>query len=918
MPAQPAEALKLFGYSYFEPAREIIDARRAALKRQASTLEAAEMAAEAQAAQPGANTAAGGQPGVVVSVGGGAGAAPGPQPVRPPGDAFRGPIDPISQLYRNVYASVPADYQLAPGDVVTLRLSSPTLEMREQDLTVDAMGALSIPEVGRVVVRGQTLAQAENGLRARLRRFYMNAEVGLALKELRTMSVTLGGEAYMPGSYSLPAVATLYNFLYSTGGPNESGSLRGIELRRGGRVVASIDFYHFLLSGARTQDHRLEPGDVVYIPPRKARVAVRGEVRRPAVYELIDGEGLAQAIEFAGGATPSGVRQRVQILTVQPGNKRVLKDVDMTELRADQPVPVYDGDTVDVFSVRVTVANKVTIEGAVDQPGEYALSDGMTVADLVERARGMLSEAYPVRADLYRYNPDTTLELIPVNLERALAREPGANVALVRWDRLKVYTRAEVAWIGRRDVTASGAVQRPGTYTRSDHMRVKDLLLQAGGTLPEAYVERAVILRQNPDGTYRYLYANLAKALQDDPENNLPLQDHDKLAVYRVDEARFTPEHTVKILGEVVAPGPYPRGENMKLSDALKLAGGLTPGASDRIVVAHGYQEVGQPAIQATYSMASGAPSPDPVLADGDVITIQGKGDYEQTPRIVVVSGAVNRPGPVVLRDRKVRLSEVIQEAGGLTPTAYPEGVEFVRSSTKMIAGEQTEIVGVISRLNDLLNRNQYQRELARSDIDRIKAISSAGKGASSFYIPGIGLTGDSGGSGAGSAPEKLLISRDLVSPPRVLDEQDLTPRGNVAVNLRTALRKPGSPDDILMLDGDRVSVPETPTTVQVIGAVVHARGVLYQERASVDDYVREAGGLAPDAAKDRIMVVRLGGGLMPARRLKDIRPGDVILVPTKVLAERLATGGNDIDNFFRSLTTSALLFVAVKKILGL
>jgi protein involved in polysaccharide export with SLBB domain len=835
-------------------------------------------------------------------------------------DAYRQIADPLSTVLQQVVASVPTNYQLSGGDSLTIRYWSPTMNLRELTVVVDPTGGITIPDLGRIIVRGQTLAQAEEGLRGRLRRSFRDADVSLALKELRTIPVTISGESYYPGTRQVPAIATAFNLIYATGGPTANGSLRRIEVRRRGRMIATLDMYKFLITGDQTADIQLESGDVIYIPGRYGRIAVRGEVRRPAIYELLDSETLPDAIRYAGGANPSGVTQRVQVTTLQPGKSRLIKDVDLSAAQRGQPVPLYDGDTVDVFSVRSTLVNKVTIEGAVDQPGEYAITPNMTVSDLVQRARGLLEEAYPTRADLFRYNPDNTLTLIPINLEKALRQDPANNISLLRWDRLHIYTREEVAWTGQREVKILGAVRRHGIYYRSDNMRVMDLLIQAGGTLPEAYETRAVLLHQRPDGTYEYDFINLSEARSDNPKHNVLLQDRDILAIYRQDEARFTPDPTFNIQGEVVSPGIYIRGKGMRLSDAISLAGGLKPSASAQILIARARSSNTTPPIQSVYSQATNTFTPDPEIEEGDLITIQGRGDFRERPAVVTVSGAVNHPGPVILNGPRVKLSEVINQAGGLRPEAFPQGVEFYRNPAILATQSQKQIADVISKLSDLLNESQYRRELARSDIDRLKAAGLAARAGTPVNIPGTSSSSSDQGLSAAVAARGTsnLFNRELVSAPRTLTTEDLQPKGNVAINLIAALEKPNSEDDIIMLDGDSVNIPERPTTVQVIGAVFHARGVLYREGAKLDYYITQSGGYAPDAARDRVLVIRLGGGLTPINKVKSFQPGDVILIPTQVLAAKLSTRSSDIDNIFRNITNTSVILLVAKKLLGL
>jgi protein involved in polysaccharide export with SLBB domain len=833
-------------------------------------------------------------------------------------DALAGEVaDPIAQLYLNIKASVPQNYQIGGGDKITLRLSSPKLDMQEYPLTVDGTGAVDAPDIGHIVLRGQTLAQAEANLLARYQRQYKGAKVSLSIAELRTMPITVSGESFAPGTYVVPAVASAYNLIYATGGPTDEGSLRRIEVHRNSKLVGTIDYYKYLITGDQATDVHLESGDVIYIPGRQSRVTVNGEVRRPAVFEIADGETLKDALRYAGGVKPSGVSQRVQVNTVQPGASRVLKDVDITGLKSNDPVPVFDGDTVDIFSVRETLTNVVSVEGAVDQPGQYAMTDGgMTVADLLERSRGMLAEAYPTLAHLYRWNPDNTLTLIPVDLEKAMKRDGLGNPALLRWDRLVVYSRAEIAFTGNRDATVRGAVKNPGIYARSDNMKVRDLLIQAGGTIPEAYLETAFLLHNKPDGSHSYDYVNLKAALADDPQHNVIIQDKDVLAIYRTDEARFTPEHVVTVEGEVNRPGKYPRGEGWKLSDVLRVVGGLTDRAGERILVAHARTEETAAPTSVTYNAATASVTPDVQIMDGDVITIQGRGTFQSKPRLVKVEGAVNRPGPVILSGPNMKLSEVIKEAGGLKPEAFPEGAEFIRDPMLLTTDKQKEIAVLINKLNDTLNQSSVTSMRAVAKIEGIRAVGAAAKSTPGLNIPGFTTAPETATPGLEKGTESLFKD-DLVSPPRNLTAEDLAPNGNVAVNLKEAVAKPGSPDDFVMLDGDTITIPVRPTTVQVIGAVYHPRGVLFRDGSGADYYLDQAGGYALDAAKDRVQVIRAGGGLTPLKKVGKFQPGDVILVPTAPQAAKIEQKRDTIGDIFKGITNTSLVLLVAKKLVG-
>ncbi len=835
--------------------------------------------------------------------------------------------DPISStLYRNVLASLPSNYQLQPGDHLTVRYSALALAPRQFTSTVDLQGGVEVEGVGRISVAGRTASEAEDALRQRLSRLYRNVDVSINLRQLRTVQVTVSGAAFAPGTYTVPATATAFNVLNAAGGPTADGSLRDIRVLRNGRRAGTLDIYPLIGAtsanpAAKTSDISLQAGDIIYIPARLSRIAIVGEVRQQAVYELTPAEGLRDALRYAGGVKPSGVDQNVHIDTINNGTDRVIVDVNLRDKAKVASVSVYDGDTIEVSSIRSIITNRVTIKGAVNQPGDYALTPGLTAADLIARARGVEYDTYTNQADLIRLNPDNTTTRQHFSIDQA------QTIPLKRFDILQLYTRQEVSYIGRRLVTVRGAVQRPGLYTQSDNMHVSDLLLDSGGPLPDAYLNRAVLLHQRGDGTYAYDYVSLRDILSGDSGMDLPIQDDDVLAIYRSGEAHFTPDHTVKILGNVVAPGLYARGEGMRLSDLLKVVGAFKPGGGTRVTVAHARRPITDKAIQVAsavvpvqttvdytpeQTVASGT---DLVLQDGDVIAVQGDGNLQDHPAVVTVTGMVNRPGPIIIQ-QGMHLSDAIKQAGGLRPQAFPQGAEFTRMSDALATPGQLDLATVIARMSDMLNLSQLQREKAKSNLELIQAAGTAAGGSAS--IAGLG-GGAANAVNPNLAPLTNALSQNsLVSPARLLTLSQLEPNGAVAVQLAQALKRPGSIDDVLLKDGDTLVVPETPTTVQVVGAVYSGRGVVYRPGQSIDYYVRLVGGFTPDAATDRIEVIHAGGGLIPADKAGALQPGDLILVPTKVLAEKISRSGNGFSEFFQGLLGGAITLKVLSSVFGL
>ena len=835
---------------------------------------------------------------------------------------FEGIIDPLTQITNNIIASAPATYQLSGGDEVVIHITTPKLNPVDMTKTVDALGNLDLGEMGRVVVRGKTLDQLESDLQKLALRFYKGAQVSLNLKQLRTISVTVQGEAVQPGNYVVPAVISAFNMLYAVGGPNEDGSLREIKVMRQGKEVRTLDFYKYM-KGDGQEDIIMRAGDVLVIPSNGNRVALMGEVRHPALYELKDSESLQDALRYAGGVKASGVDQIVQLNTLEPGLNRVLKNINLQDKAQVAAVRMYDGDSVEIHSVRQIVDNKVHISGAISQPGDFALTPGMKVADLLRVARNPISEAYLGRAALKRWNGDNTTTLIPIDLAKAIENDPQNNIPLMKWDSLEIYSRAEAAFVGTRKIEVRGAVQHEGVYEYSQNMHVLDILLRAGGALPNA--ERIEIIHQHGDGTFKLEPVLVADVAHGDPAKNVVLEDNDIVAVYKNTEAQFIAGHQVRVVGEVVTEGFYPRGEGMRLTDALRLAGWFRPGAHPSVQIAHARRSAdakdtnGIVAVQFDTQMKC-APQDDMRLEDGDVIAVQGTGGIDERPPVVYVKGAVNSPGPIFLRSKNVRLSDAIAQAGGLRPEAFPEGAEFNRDPARLSSKTQKELASTIGMLTNLLNDQDLKSERAKADLERLKAL---GQTNDSTSILGGGQGSSALNNAAGVAIASKLSEHELVTDPRRLTEKELDASGNIAVNLPAALEqaKRGNgkrDDDILLLDGDTITVPETPTTVQVIGAVIHQRGVLFLPGKSLDYYIAQSGGYAPDAALKTIEVIRAGGGIIPAKNVKELRPGDVILVPTRVLAAHIAQHHDAFGDFFKSITNSAIMFKLATGVFGL
>ena len=590
-------------------------------------------------------------------------------------DAISGFVGPIDMMNTNVNATVPDRYILGPGDRINITYWTDVIELRTESLIVDDNGEVTIEKLGKMVVRGMTLAQFQDAVKTGLSRVaYKNLQLFATLDRLRSIQIFITGETFRPGSYAVSAVTTLFNALYLCGGPNENGSLRDIRIIKRNETKV-VDFYRFLMKGDSSQDYSLDSGDTIMIPLIGRTVTITGEVKRPAVYELKEGENLKELITLAGGIRPTGFLQRIRIDSVDSGSKRVVIDADLSDPNKSD-VPILDGDNVTIFSIPSERMNIVTVEGKVNMPGTYQLKDGMRVSDLLNMSQGILGEAFMERADLIRLNSDRkTTTLVPLNLSKALSGEPESNVALNQWDKLIIYSKWDVKWNADRMVDIHGAIQRPGSYERPDGMKIYDLLIKAGGTLPNAYTDRAYLFRHDETGNMTMsIPISIKLAMQKDADNNVVLQDGDTLMVYTYQEARWEPKRQVTISGAVQNQGFFTRTDGMKVSDLIQIAGGILPNAfPDRILLLR--LDERQKSTQGFFINLKLALQDDPKnnleIKDGDEILVY---TYEQAKwepeNIVTILGAVQNPN-IFKKTDGMKVSSLLYRSGGVLPNAY-------------------------------------------------------------------------------------------------------------------------------------------------------------------------------------------------------------------------------------------------------
>lgn len=477
-------------------------------------------------------------------------------------------------------APVGPDYVVGPGDTLVVSLWGAIDGTYE--VTVDRNGSIFLPRVGAIQVWGQTFATARETIRRQVARYFTNFELNVSMGELRSIQVYLVGEVRTPGTYTLSSVSTVLNALAAAGGPAKTGSLRRIQLVRGGETVADIDFYDFFLNGDRSRDARLQSGDTIHVPVVGPLVGVAGDVRRPAIYELKAGESLPDLLRMAGGVSSTAFLKKVQIERVEAHRKKVTLDLDLTGLLHGETTPSLvpqDRDLVLVSPISPARTSYVLLKGYVAHPGRYQYDEGMRVSDLFLPYQNLLPDYFPDMVEILRLQPPLYRpEKLTVDLAKALEGDPEHNILLQEYDEVQLFAREEMEEIPQ--VLVSGGVANPGAYRHYENLTVRDLIAAAGNVKRGAYLAEAELSRHLPEGkgtrTERILF-NLQKALQGDPTENLTLLPEDHLFVRSTPD--YTERLTVKVEGRVLFPGTYTIAKGESLSSVLERAGGFSEGA---------------------------------------------------------------------------------------------------------------------------------------------------------------------------------------------------------------------------------------------------------------------------------------------------------------------------------------------------
>ncbi len=811
------------------------------------------------------------------------------------------------------------DYVLGTGDRLNLNVfGSATFDLPVQ---VDGRGEIVIPKVGTAKVGGLSLGRAKQAVQALVSRNFSKSTVDLQVIKLREVRVFVMGEVYRPGSYLVSSLSSLVNVLSLAGGPSAVGSYRDIRVMRGGRKIYNLDLYPLRAEGLGNPNVALQNGDTVFVPLVQNAVLLEGAFQRVVAVSTESRKGDRTELDDVDADPVKDQRERAQReikaieAQLEPNKDAVDMDAaaepkDTKNMARAAAVPVVPSPTERAaledryfFLKRQLVQlkeapagdHRIRINPETGQPVltvaddsvraewlqrweqtgrppamQFEMKPGETVADALRFAGGFAPEAG--EGTLSLRHRDTA----GITRGQDVATAEATRVAIGRGDVLSAPVRRERTGAL---VDLSGWARVPGTYARSEGMRVADLLQREAQVLPDTYRSRGEIVHTALDGTTRFQSFDLDKALAGDPAHNLLLEDRDRVELFRLEDLRLP--RLITVLGPVARPGTYRFHAGMRASDLIFRAGVPAKNA-DRLVaeVAHSRNGMPSEAIRLDLAklLSTEAASPVALLDDAlnpriqpdDQLSFFEKPDFK-VHRTVRITGQVTRPGSYTLVTAKSTLSGLLQRAGGLTTEAMPKaGVFLRRMSTQDVSLQRAaEASGLAEKdptakgINEILERlNETKRNALSGQLLKNPLLHAL-------------LAGN--------------LNRMVVDFGGILT-------GKAAA-------------DVELQDGDEIIIPRATEAAYVVGETASPFATYKVEQGmKVPDLLRLAGGTTRNADTANIRLLKADGRILDSwLNSKAVEPGDTVLVP-----QRFRRDSSWQENL-AALTPLAILFTTLK-----
>lgn len=790
---------------------------------------------------------------------------------------------------------VPLDYIVGPGDTFVVQLFSAADV--QYTLVVSREGKLLVPEVGALQVAGLTFGEAKTLITESVNSIRIGVKTLVTLAELHTIQIMIVGEVSQPGAYTVSGLSSLLNALISSGGVKRSGSLRNIQVKRGGQIVADFDLYELLLKGIDTGNIYLRHGDIVFVPPVRETISIAGEVQRPAIYELKHEKTVDEAIELSGGLLATAAKSKSQIERITEQGSYTLIQVDLAS--EGKSTSLKNGDLIRVLPVLDKMDEVVVLSGHVLTPGAYQWRSDMRVSDLVvSREHLRLGAEFNV-GFVERENRDTKRsEVRFFSLGEALGSPGNSNdIELSPRDRVHIFDThsaraAQLADTVRKlknqetgtdrapVVALKGYFKHGGEYPFQPGDRLLDLINYSGGFRSATDLNYTILARTDfRTGRVELTHLELTKALENRIGDHNPLlEPYDRIYLFDSKSNRSellkneiaqlrrqTPygqlAPVVEAKGDVNLEGVYPLTPGMRVEDLIVASGGLKEEAYgsaatlSRQALLEG--EYSRTDLRDLSLMKSNSNLDDrsTILQPYDQLIVRRKPEWIDTPKYVTVEGEVIHPGRYRV-DKRETLCGLMTRIGGFTEDAYLFGTAFFRESVRQ--REQRALDRLMEQMDDLL-----------AEVHMSPGFNKAEK------LPSNQGTNDT-----------FQVIKQL-KPAKAL--------GRLVIDMESAVVDCSETADLVLEDGDRIVVPKYLDEVSVAGQVYFPTSHKFQSDRAALDYINLSGGTKELAQREHAYVVQANGEVMTVRSRAstwgwlgspsnvNVTPGSTIVVPLSV-----------------------------------
>lgn len=613
----------------------------------------------------------------------------------------------------NLRIPAPVGYVLGPDDELIISVYG--FSEKKYNLTINESGEIYIPNVGPIYVNGLSIEEAAEKIKSKLASTIYRAintgktKVQVMLGKIRSIRVTVIGQAKKPGTFTVSSLTTLYNILYLCGGPTSMGSYRDIQIIRGNQLKRTADLYDFLVEGNQKDNIILREGDVVRIPYYKNRVTLSGSVKREGKFEMLEGETFTNLLKYCGGFSDNAYRGTVTVVRITDTAKKII-DLNASNFSSFK---TNGSDKYIVGKLHDEFGNRVVITGSVLRPGPYELTPDLTINALIVKAGGLSRDAYTKRISIFRYLKNKMPTMLSVDLDSV--NNLSKNIYLVKDDSVTVHSIFEFQ--DSNYVTVEGNVRKPGIVPWRENISLRDVLLSVGGisqfgdsaTIEISRRIRNANVDQANHNESRIFNIDLAD--KNDATSDVLLQPYDLVIVKSL--PGYSPQRTVLVLGEVKSPGRYGlQKSGDKISDVIERVGGFKASAdSSSITIRRNvksnlttaereklfqrilnispdslalhprlkdelYKSYDLISVDLTKALANPSNSENLALEDGDVLTI------DRSSNLVRISGEVYNPTIIPFKQNK-SLKYYVQQAGNFTPYARKTGALVIHPDGK-------------------------------------------------------------------------------------------------------------------------------------------------------------------------------------------------------------------------------------------